>query len=167
MMIPVDEVAALFDDEDAATAAIAVVESRIRAYTHNSFQVRGLRIKCPSDTALLSQDGLFEPGDRVQITSSGTNDGLYDVVSVSDGVITLDKSLHPAAANTVTVVGYPPDVVAGAISLLKWDISPENHRGYKSESLSRHSVSFDTHMTSSGYPATLVAFLKPYMRGRF
>lgn len=65
---------------------------------------------------------------------------------------------------------YPPDVKQGVIELLKWEFKFRDKTGIKSESISRHSVTYydqDSNNTVLGYPVSLLAFLKPYMRARF
>lgn len=65
---------------------------------------------------------------------------------------------------------YPPDVKEGVINLLKWEFANRDKVGIKSESISRHSVTYydqDSNNTVLGYPASLLGFLKPYMKARF
>lgn len=65
---------------------------------------------------------------------------------------------------------YPPDVVEGALNMLKWDVRGRDSIGIASEALGRHSVSYaaqDATNTIGGYPAALMGFLKPYYKARF
>ena len=66
---------------------------------------------------------------------------------------------------------YPPDVRLGAIGLIKWELNDRREKaGIASETISRHSVSYSSDTESAagnGYPASLLGFLKPYMRARF
>lgn len=67
-------------------------------------------------------------------------------------------------------VFWPPDVVEGAIKLLVYDATTRSKAGIKSESISRHSVTYaDGGGTDAGlgYPAELIGFLTPYMKARF
>ncbi|MEG1868949.1 MAG: hypothetical protein RR219_08470 [Clostridiales bacterium] len=67
-------------------------------------------------------------------------------------------------------VNYPPSVVAGAVKMLIWDMQSQDKIGIKTESLSRHSVTYvdqDAANTVMGYPMYLIGFLKPYMKARF
>ncbi|MEG1433795.1 phage head-tail connector protein [Eubacterium sp.] len=67
-------------------------------------------------------------------------------------------------------VFWPPDVVEGAIKLLVYDATTRTKAGIKSESISRHSVTYADGSgtdTGLGYPAELIGFLKPYMKARF
>lgn len=68
------------------------------------------------------------------------------------------------------VIVYPADIKMGVIGLLKWDITLRGKVGIASETLSRHSVTYQD-MTGGnaemGYPKSLLGFLRPYMRARF
>lgn len=65
---------------------------------------------------------------------------------------------------------YPMDVKMGAVNLLKWDMNNRDKVGIASETISRHSVTYIDQTAANtlmGYPASLMGFLKPYMRARF
>ena len=65
---------------------------------------------------------------------------------------------------------YPPDVKMGVINLMKWEVANRDKIGISSETISRHSVTYSgmaTNDSIGGYPASLIGFLKPYMKGRF
>ena len=95
-------------------ARLEAVESFIRRYTNNGFQVRAARFEASSQGgSLMGACSLMSAGDTVQVTCSGVNDGLYCVMSAKDGVTRLDKALADAPLNRVTLVRYPPDVVMG------------------------------------------------------
>lgn len=67
-------------------------------------------------------------------------------------------------------VAWPPDVVEGAIKLLTYDATIRMKAGVKSESISRHSVTYADAVGDGnglGYPGELIGFLKPYMKARF
>ena len=107
-------------------------------------------------------------GDSVQISES-VNNGVYTVVKIEEGTMTLDGSLYDEPYNLITKVTYPVDVRAGAVNMLIYDQTVRKKTGIKSESLSRHSVTYfdmDGENTSIGYPKALVGFLKPYMKAR-
>lgn len=68
------------------------------------------------------------------------------------------------------VIVYPADIKMGVIHLLKWDLGMREKTGIASETISRHSVSFQSYdgtNTLLGYPASLMGFLKPYKKARF
>lgn len=187
MVIDLETVLALDEYEGANPEAIKIkldgIESAIRAYTNNSFIVRGARIQAASSNGLLrGASPYIKAGDRVQIVKSGSfdenqrlipvgmNDGLYDVESVEDDYIALDETLYNADFNDVFLIRYPEAIKAGVIELLKWDANGRDKVGVASESISRHSVSYyqfsDSEMLM-GYPASLMGFLKPYVKARF
>ena len=67
-------------------------------------------------------------------------------------------------------VVYPEDIQVGIINLLKYEVDMRDKVGIKSESLSRHSVTYvdyDANNQVMGYPVSLFGFLKPYMKVRF
>ena len=76
--------------------------------------------------------------------------------------------IHPL--NTATKVIYPADVKKGVIDLMIWEKNNRQKVGIKSETLSRHSVTYydqDSNNQVMGYPVSLLGFLKPYMKPRF
>lgn len=148
---------------------IKAVEQSVRSYTHNNFQVRSCRIIAPVlGDQVQGRLKHVREGDSVQISES-VNNGVYTVVKIEEGTMTLDGSLYDEPYNLITKVAYPVDVRAGAINMLIYDQTVRKKTGIKSESLSRHSVTYfdmDGENTSIGYPKALVGFLKPYMKAR-
>ena len=70
----------------------------------------------------------------------------------------------------ITKVVYPEDVQEGAINMLNWDLGLRNKVGIKSETISRHSITYfdmDTNNSLKGYPVSLLGFLDDYMNARF
>ena len=68
------------------------------------------------------------------------------------------------------VIEYPADIKLGAINLLKWELTMREKTGVAEESISRHSVTYqnmDSGNTAMGYPASMMGFLKPYMKAQF
>lgn len=66
---------------------------------------------------------------------------------------------------------WPADIKMGVVKLIEYDLSGAVEKaGIASETLSRHSVTYETRTaenTAMGYPLALTGFLKPYMRARF
>lgn len=151
------------------------IEVAIREHTNNNFQVRACRAKAiTSGNTLVTDDvvTMFKVGDTVQISKSQYNDGLYVIKNIVGNAITLDKELNGKELCLATKVQYRDDVIAGAIEMLKWDCgksSTKKKQGIASETISRHSVSYqqyDGTNTIKGYPSALLGFLEPYMRAR-
>lgn len=149
------------------------VESYIRKYTNNNFQVRSFRYSSPSiNGKLIFTSELFNIGETIQISESEFNNGLY-VIQLIDAVdgITVDKELLNEPHNLVTKIIYPDDIKMGAINLMKYEVTGREKASIKSETLSRHSVTyFDTNeenKTIDGYPTSLIGFLKQYKKARF
>ena len=71
--------------------------------------------------------------------------------------------------NFEDVLEYPSDVRLGVIGMLIWDIEKRDKIGISSETISRHSVTYNNATINSvgGYPDAVIAFLKPYVKARF
>ncbi len=98
------------------------------------------------------------------------NKGLYTVENVENGVIKLKESIYDFKDSLIMKVVYPVDVVEGALDMLEWDLKMRGKVGIKSETLSRHSLTYfdmDSNNSEAGYPISLLGFLKPYKKARF
>lgn len=159
------------ESDSALEAKLQALESLIRKYTNNNFQVRSIR----SQSEILNNNILNPPdylsaGDTVQISESLLNNGVYTVLSVDESGMTVDGDLIDCRKNLITKVEYPPDVVMGAVNMLKWDLQNRDKTGIQSETISRHSVTYfnmDGDNSVMGYPKSLLGFLKPYIKARF
>lgn len=157
--------------EEELKRKLKAVEHLIRSYTNNNFQNRAIRFRGNSvgDT-IIGQPRFFKVADTVQISRSSVNDGLYAVTEVAETFIRLDAQLFDIPENLVTKVEYPVDVQEGVIELMSWEVKNRQKVGIKSETLSRHSVTYydqDAGNQVMGYPVSLLGFLKPYMKARF
>jgi len=147
---------------------LVAIERLIRSHTNNNFQVRAARFEAASsDGVLMGASPYIRAGETVQISQSGVNDGLYVVITSAETTMVNGELFD--AYNRVTKINYPADVVEGAVAMLIWEYDPKGKAmlGVKSESLSRHSLTYtDTSRDSlvKGYPAGMLDFLKPYMR---
>ena len=175
MIISVEEIKALPECSGMSEATIkrklTAIEELVRAYTNNNFQNRMMRIEAPAvNGVLLGHSPYFEMGDTLQISQSMVNDGLYVIKAIMEYDITLDRKLYDSPLNTVTKVIYPADVIKGVLDLMIWEKNNRQKVGIKSETLSRHSVTYydqDSNNQVMGYPVSLLGFLKPYMKPRF
>lgn len=148
---------------------ILAIESLIRDETVNNFQERRMRFYAPSKEGLIvGRSQFLEAGDTVEINES-INEGIYTVEETGGGIIRLDRKLYEADRNMITKVVYPEAVKDGVLNMLQWELNMRSKTGIKSETLSRHSVTyFDMDATNSidGYPASLLGFLNPYYKAR-
>lgn len=175
MIIAVDEVMGLPEfvgqNEKVIAAKLNAVELAIRSYTNNNFQNRYVRFHAESlENRLLGISDFLRVGDTVQISQSQVNDGLYVITEMGDDFIRVDGDLYKYPDNLVTKIEYPADIKAGVLDLMKWEVKNRQKVGIKSETLSRHSVSYydqDANNQVMGYPVSLLGFLKPYMKARF
>lgn len=145
------------------------IEQVIRSYTHNNFQNRGIRGSCAVIAQKVYGDVLgINVGDTIQITESSFNNGLFVVEAIEGKMITLDKALIDESHILVTKVEYPADVIDCAVELMEWYLNYGGKIGIKSETLSRHSVTYEDSATLfMGYPVGILNGLKLYMKARF
>lgn len=108
-------------------------------------------------------------GDTLQVTGTVRSDGLYTVESVdADGTVHVAQDVPGWETGTAHLVRYPSDVKAGAVDMFRYDMEHREKAGIQSETISRHTVSYVTGADAiGGYPVSLLAFLRPYMRARF
>lgn len=154
--------------DDVITVKLEAIEAVIRAYTNNNFQQRDIRFAGSSDDfGVYGVPRHFAVGDTVQISGSGINDGLYQVTMVFDDHLELDKPLLTTEFNLVTKIKYPADVVQCAVDLFKWKQTMGDKVGVKSETLSRHSVTFEDSATLyMGYPVGILNGLNLHRKAR-
>ncbi len=156
--------------DDIETKLIAI-EDMIRSYTNNNFQIRSMRIESPVTMGLVrGKSQYFRPGDTLQISQSGVNDGLYVIMEIREDGMLLDRELYDCPNAVVTKVVYPADIKKGVTDLMIWEKENRQKVGIKTESLARHSVTYydqDANNQVMGYPISLLGFLKPYMKARF
>ena len=65
---------------------------------------------------------------------------------------------------------YPMDVKMGVVGLFKWENGAGKKQGIASETISRHSVTYESTTVDDFalcYPKKLLGFLKPYVCARF
>ncbi len=158
-------------DDEVLADRLSALELLIRKTTNNNFQNRNIRFEVDISSPKLALDTPYlKPGDTVQISQSKLNDGLYVILKIEDGVITLDRDLYPEDKVLITKVEYPMDIKMGVVNLMKWEIENRDKVGIASETISRHSVTYfnmDGDNSTLGYPKSLTGFLKPYMKARF
>jgi hypothetical protein len=154
--------------DDLITAQLEAIESVIRAYTNNNFQQRPVRFAGRSeDFRVYGSPRFFSVGDTVQISASGVNDGLYTVTGAGENHLELDKPLMAVPCNLVTKIKYPADVIQCAVDLYKWKQTMGDKVGVKSETLSRHSVTYEDSATLfMGYPVGILNGLNLHRKAR-
>ena len=143
-------------------AMLQALELSIRKYTNNNFQNRNKRFRADIVDGSLNSFSYpwLSEGDTVQISESKLNDGLY-ILSGNMGLLDEEDVL-------VTKVVYPADVIDCCCNLMEWEVNHRGKVGIKSETLSRHSVTYeDSASMFMGYPAALLGCLKSYRKVRF
>ncbi len=175
MIISVNELMVIDEfseyDENRLQAKLDALESMIRAYTNNNFQNRAVRFNGKSHgRTVYGYSQFIRIGDTVEISASGVNDGLYIVKDITPEYIEMNKELFDVLDNMVTKVEYPAAIKEGVINLMTWELENRKKVGIKSETLSRHSVTYydqDSANQVMGYPVSLMGFFKPYVKARF
>jgi len=108
---------------------------------------------------------------KLFITTNETDQGLALRLQALERVIQgYTNNNFRQFKNTEGVIEYPADIKLGVINLLKWDMEMREKTGVAAETISRHSVTYQTYdgtNTINGYPASMMGFLKPYMKARF
>ena len=173
MIISVEEAKKLivFDNwtDEKIERKLKAIEQTIRTYTNNNFQQRSYRRTADIVGSLLVCEALipFDVGDTVQISESGLNEGLYTVISVDDATFEVKEAIKDENDVLVTKVAYPEDVVDCCINMLEWEVKNRSKVGIKSETLSRHSVTYeDSNSFFMGYPKGLLGSLSLYKKAR-
>lgn len=154
--------------DDLIASKLEAIEAVIRRYTNNNFQLRDVRfVGRAEDMMVYGSPRFFSAGDTVQISGSGANDGLYTVAWAGEDHLELDKPLNPVEYNIVTKVKYPADVVQCAVDLFQWKQTMGRKVGIKSETISRHSVTYeDSSALFMGYPMAIMGGLNLYKKAR-
>ena len=148
---------------------LLAVEQTIRAYTNNNFQNRDVRVQADIAAGVFMSESLipFSIDDTVQVSESRLNKGLFTVSTADDRTFMVDEETRDEDDVLVTKVEYPADVVNCCVELMEWAVNFAGKVGIKSETLSRHSVTYEDSATMfMGYPASLLGCLKPYRKCR-
>lgn len=149
---------------------LKAIESVIRQYTNNNFQDRDIRRTADIVGGLFIAEALipFDVGDTVQISETVLNKGLFTIAEVEDGTFTVEEDIKDEGDVIVTKIVYPADVIDCAINLMEWEVKHRQKVGIKSETLSRHSVTYeDSSQMFNGYPVGILNALNLYKKARF
>ena len=148
---------------------LKAIEKTVRKYTNNNFQNRNIRGVCAVDEQSMIYGIIpgIKAGDTIQISESKYNSGLYVVDAVTDDQIIVSKELTAEESFLVTKIEYPENVIECCINLLEWSITHGSKVGIKSETLSRHTVTYeDSGTLYDGYPIGILNGLKMYKKAR-
>lgn len=175
MIISVEKAKTLIDDfggwtDEKIEMKLKAIEKTVREYTNNNFQVRGYRVRAYiADGVLVSESGAvpFTVDDTVQISNSQLNSGIYTVVGADDTTFTVSDDIKDENGVLVTKIVYPDDVIDCCVKLLEWEKDFGNKVGIKSETLSRHSVTYeDSAGLFHGYPKGILNGVWHYRKAR-
>lgn len=148
---------------------LLAVEQTIRAYTNNNFQDRDYRRTADIIGGLFLVEALtpFDVGDTVQISETALNKGLFTVASADDSTFTIEEAVKDENDVLVTKIVYPADVIDCCVNLIEWEVNNRGKVGIKSETLSRHSVTYeDSASMFRGYPKGILSAVSHYRKVR-
>lgn len=149
-------------------ARLEALETSIRNKTHNNFQDRRFRsIGMVKDGVLGVADTFyFKVGDTIMV-----DEDLCVITAIEGMTVSVDKELLDADKVLVTKVVYPKDIMLGVVDVMSWMLqNPSAKAGISSETLSRHSVSYQGASefdADIGCPVRLLSFLNSYKKARF
>lgn len=158
--------------DDKLKRKIRAIEKSIREYTNNNFMDTKFRFygEIKNNVVYANTNGYIKEKDNIELSHCLNND-VYTVKEIDNNEINLDcENLFDCSKVMITKVIYPEDIQEGVINMLKWDLGMRNKVGIKSETLSRHSVTYfdmDTSNSLKGYPVALLGFLEDYVKARF
>lgn len=159
-------------EDQALEARLQALELLIRGYTNNNFQVKGTGRIADVVGGYFTVEALnpYKVGDTVHVSGSEKNDGLYTIKEADDHSFRVNENTRDEIDIFVTLVDYPADVKMGVVEMLKYDLEKRVKAGIQSETISRHSVTYqvpDASNTVKGYPQHLMGFLERHMKARF
>lgn len=146
------------------------VEQTIREYTNNNFQNRGIRIRADIADGVFMSESLipFSVDDTVQVSESRMNNGLFTIsAETDDTTFMVNEEARDEVDVLVTKIEYPADIVDCCVNLLEWEVNNRGKVGIKSETLSRHSVTYeDSASMFRGYPKGILSVVSHYRKVR-
>lgn len=159
------------ESEEVLEGKLQALELLIRKYTNNNFQIRSIRFLVNVvDGGINLETPLLNENDTIQISQSLYNDGVYYIKSKSGQNLILNDVLIIEDKILITKIKYPQDVKMGVVNMMKWELENRDKVGIKSETISRHSVTYfnmDGDDSIMGFPKSLLGFLEPYKKARF
>lgn len=174
MIISVEKIRELVNFDDWTDAKIEMklkaIEQTIREYTNNNFQDRDCRIQADIAAGVIMSESLipFDVGDTIQISESRKNKGLFTVFEITDDTtFTVNEGAKDEENVLITKISYPADVVDCCVNLMEWVKNYGGKIGVKSETLSRHSVTYeDSAGLFRGYPLGILNSVWHYRKAR-
>jgi len=161
-------------DETVLGEKLQALEIQIREYTNNRFLKKPyVRINAEIQGGVFMSDSLipFKVGDTVQVSvgRDAIDCGVCTVKEISGTTFTVNEDMDNITNASVSLVQYKADVKNGVVELLDWKLKNADKVGLQSETISRHSMTFDRTSIDKnfGVPNDLLAFLKPYKNPRF
>ena len=174
MIISVEKAKELIDfngwTDEKIRMKLLAVEQTIRAYTNNNFQDRDSRISACIRAGVFMSESLipFDVEDTIQVSESKFNKGLFTVsFETDDTTFMVNENTRDEDDVLVTKVVYPADVVDCCVNLMEWELKNRGKVGIKSETLSRHSVTYeDSAAMFRGYPKGILSAVSHYRKVR-
>lgn len=145
------------------------IEYAIRSCTHNQFLSKSIRFNSSiENNIILFNTQYIKKNDTVLIKNEFCKD-IFTISEIVENGLKIKEDIINSKNNLIVKVIYPFDIIEGALDVLEWDFKMRNKVGIKSETISRHSITYydnDSNNTVNGYPVSLFGFLKPYRKAR-
>lgn len=176
MVLTVEELRSYVETEltdSQLTLLLDSIEDLVVRVTHNDFADRRHAYVSHITDGVFAGDytDYIDEGDTVRFYGADVNDkALWVVKTVTEDGITFTDTPKDETEVTVRKVIYPDALKAGVVNLVKYELAYRDSAGLKSETISRHSVTYadpDADGNVGGYPKALTSFLLPYCRARF
>lgn len=145
------------------------IEYAIRSHTHNQFLSKSIRFNSSiENNVILFNTQYIKKNDTILIKNEFCKD-IFTISEIVENGLKIKEDIINSKNNLIVKVIYPFDIIEGALDVLEWDFKMRNKVGIKSETISRHSITYydnDSNNTVNGYPVSLFGFLKPYRKAR-
>ncbi|MFL2134934.1 hypothetical protein ACEN33_00695 [Ruoffia sp. FAM 24228] len=155
---------------------IDALEQKVRTLTNNKFHHKHIKNRNLSffDNGIITADEIigFKVGDRVEIVGTKFNDGLYNIISVSKNILTVDSEFIDSTDRGAFVVkiDYPVDIANSLKEIIRYQAKMANKTGVKTERVSRTSVTYHDVNSSDnveGIPSSYWSFIRKYRKIRW
>ena len=129
--------------EDILKRKLRAIEKSIRKYTNNKFLYTYIKFfgEIKDNKIVVSAMPYLKEKDNIQLSRCLNND-VFTIMKIDDFGIEVDGDLYDSKMCMITKVVYPEDIQEGVINMLKWDFGLRKKVGIKSETISRHSVTY-------------------------
>lgn len=162
-------------NDDYLNEQLDILEDAIVDYTYNRFQdnntveeIVAVFDKVNKTITAKSFDfgkNYYYTDDQIRVVGSRRNDGVYTVTEVNEKVLTVAEELTNEDNDLhfwIACINYPKGLKSIVAEMIEYDM--EASKGAKSETISRHSITYKDIGDGQMYPAEIVAKLSKYCK---